>query len=60
MMLVGYNSSKLFGILDRQASTISIESGIQNGTVGIAIGNIILSTPEGSLHIVFHLEFIPY
>ena len=46
MMLVGYNSSKLFGILDRQASTISIESGIQNGTVGIAIGNIILSTPE--------------
>ena len=47
MMLVGYNSSKLFGILDRQASTISIESGIQNGTVGIAIGNIILSTPEG-------------
>ena len=47
MMLVGYNSSKLFGISDRQASTISIESGIQNGTVGIAIGNIILSTPEG-------------
>lgn len=47
MMLVGYNSSKLFGIVDRQASTISIESGIQNGTVGIAIGNIILSTPEG-------------
>ena len=46
MMLVGYNSSKLFGIVDRQASTISIESGIQNGTVGIAIGNIILSTPE--------------
>ena len=47
MMIVGYNSSKLFGIADRQASTISIESGIQNGTVGIAIGNIILSTPEG-------------
>ena len=47
MMIVGYNSSKLFGIVDRQASTISIESGIQNGTVGIAIGNIILSTPEG-------------
>ena len=47
MMLVGYNSSKLFGIVDRQASTISIESGIQNGTVGIAIGNIIMSTPEG-------------
>ena len=47
MMIVGYNSSKLFGIVDRQASTISIESGIQNGTVGIAIGNIILSAPEG-------------
>tara|TARA_B100002052_G_scaffold267599_1_gene265638 strand:- start:104 stop:334 length:231 start_codon:yes stop_codon:yes gene_type:complete len=46
-MIVGYNSSKLFGIVDRQASTISIESGIQNGTVGIAIGNIILSAQEG-------------
>ncbi len=46
MMILGYNSAKLFGIGDKQASTIAIESGIQNGTVGITIGNIIYSTGD--------------
>ena len=67
MMIVGYNSSKLFGIVDRQASTISIESGIQNGTVGIAIGNIILTSerlpeyilPSGVYSILMYLVCLP-
>ena len=47
MMFIGYNSPKLFGINKTQSITIAIESGIQNGTVGIAIGNIILNQNQG-------------
>lgn len=47
MLLIGYNSPKLFGIKNTQAITIAIESGIQNGTVGITIGNIILNESQG-------------
>ena len=47
MLFIGYNSPKLFGIGKTQATTIAIESGIQNGTVGIAIGNIILNQSQG-------------
>jgi len=47
MMLIGYNSPKLFGIGNQQAITIAIESGIQNGTVGITIGNLILNQSQG-------------
>ena len=47
MLLIGYNSPKIFGIKNAQAITIAIESSIQNGTVGIAIGNIILSESQG-------------
>ena len=47
MMFIGYNSPKLFGINKTQAITIAIESGIQNGTVGITIGNIILNQSQG-------------
>ena len=47
MIFIGYNSPKLFRINNTQAITIAIESGIQNGTVGITIGNIILNQSEG-------------
>ena len=47
MLFIGYNSPKLFGINSKQSKTIAIESGIQNGTVGIAIGNIILNQTQG-------------
>tara|TARA_B100000029_G_scaffold514119_1_gene615754 strand:- start:819 stop:1673 length:855 start_codon:yes stop_codon:yes gene_type:complete len=47
MMLIGYKSSKLLEINNTQAITIAIESGIQNGTVGITIGNIILNQSQG-------------
>ena len=47
MMFIGYNSPKLFGINKTQSITIAIESGIQNGTVGITIGNIILNQSQG-------------
>ena len=47
MLLIGYNSPKLFKISRSKSITIAIESGIQNATVGITIGNIILSQGEG-------------
>lgn len=47
MLIIGYNAPRLFGINNTQATTIAIESGIQNATVGITIGNIILSQGQG-------------
>lgn len=47
-LFVGFYSSKLFGLNYRQSSTISIESGIQNGTLAIAIaaGATLLNNPQ--------------
>lgn len=47
MMFIGYKSPIFFGLNSTQAKTIAIESGIQNGTVGITIGNLILNQTEG-------------
>ncbi len=41
-MLVGYYSAKLFKIKDAGAFSISIESGIQNGTLAITIAVVLL------------------
>lgn len=41
-MLIGYYSARLFKIKDRRAVSISIESGIQNGTLAITIAVVIL------------------
>jgi len=47
MLFIGYNSGKLFNMNKKQAVTIAIESGIQNATVGITIGNLILNQTNG-------------
>ncbi|MEZ4805535.1 MAG: bile acid:sodium symporter family protein [Bacteroidia bacterium] len=43
-MAIGFISSKLFKISDKQAISISIESGIQNGTLAITIAVVLLGT----------------
>ncbi len=43
-MAVGYYSSRLFKIIDKRALSISIESGIQNGTLAITIAVVLLGT----------------
>ena len=48
MILVGYFVPKIFGVTARQATTVSIESSIQNATVGIAIGNLVVK-PIGDM-----------
>ncbi len=45
-MVVGYLSSRLFRIKDRRAISISIESGIQNGTLAITIAVVLLGSTE--------------
>ncbi|MEA2078056.1 MAG: bile acid:sodium symporter family protein [Candidatus Marinimicrobia bacterium] len=47
MLLIGYFSSKLFKMKEPQAVSVAVATGIQNATVGIAIGNIILPAAEG-------------
>tara|TARA_Y100001970_G_C14231951_1_gene859186 strand:+ start:1984 stop:2946 length:963 start_codon:yes stop_codon:yes gene_type:complete len=49
MLTVGYQSAKLLSLEEIQATTVSIESGIQNATVGITVGGLILAAPDGGL-----------
>ena len=42
MLLIGYSSARLLSLRQAQSITISIESGIQNGTLGIAIASTLL------------------
>ena len=43
-MVVGYLSARIFRLRDRQALSISIESGIQNGTLAITIAVVLLGS----------------
>ena len=47
MLFISYNSAKLFKISKKKRITIAIESGIQNATVGITIGNLIMPSDVG-------------
>ena len=47
MLLLGYFSSKLFKMKEEQAVSVAVATGIQNATLGIALGNIILPAAEG-------------
>lgn len=48
-MALGYFSARLFKIKSKQALSISIESGIQNGTLAISIAVILLHSTEFSI-----------
>ena len=69
MLAIGYNSANFFVLSKDKAITISIESGIQNATVGITIGGIILnqgtslsvlSLPSGVYGILMYLICFPF
>ena len=49
MLSIGYQSAKLLNLEMDRAITVSIESGIQNATVGITVGGLILAAPDGGL-----------
>jgi len=69
MLFLGYNSAKWFSLSKKKSITIAIESGIQNATVGITIGNLILnqesglsilSLPSGVYGILMYLVCLPF
>ena len=69
MLIIAYKSSKLFKMSDKQSITVAIESAMQNGTVGITVGNIIinpesglsiLSIPSGVYSILMYLICLPF
>lgn len=50
-LVLGFSIARLFGVNEKQSRTISIESGIQNGTLGITIaatiiGNSVMPIPS--------------
>ena len=68
MLFIGYSSASLFNLNKEKSITIAIESGIQNATVGITIGNLIfnqdtglsiLSLPSGVYGILMYLVCLP-
>ena len=69
MLIIGYKSAHWFRMNDKRAVTVAIESGIQNATVGITIGNLILnpdtglsllSLPSGVYGILMYLVCLPF
>lgn len=48
-MLLGYGAARAFALDRRQSATISIEVGIQNGTMAIFIATTLLKQPEMSI-----------
>ncbi len=49
MLGLGLASSKLIKLDNKDATTISLESGVQNGTLGIAVGTLIAANAADSL-----------
>ena len=69
MLFIGFNSARCLRISKEKSITIAIESGIQNATVGITIGNLILnqqsglsmlSLPSGVYGILMYLVCLPF
>ena len=69
MLIIAYKSSKLFKMSDKQSIAVAIESAMQNGTVGITVGNLIinpesglsiLSIPSGVYSILMYLICLPF
>lgn len=46
VMFVGYYSAKAFSISNKRALSIAIESGIQNGTLGITVAVVLLGSSQ--------------
>ena len=49
MLTIGYKSAEFLDLDAERATTVSIESGIQNATVGITVGGLILADPNGGI-----------
>lgn len=68
MLLLGYGSAHLFKMNEAQSVSVAIATGIQNATVGITVGNLILpesvglsvySLPSAVYGILMYLVVLP-
>ena len=69
MLIIGFNSARWFKLGQKRAVTVAIESGIQNATIGITVGNLILnqgtglsvlSLPSGVYGILMYFVCLPF
>ena len=70
MLGFGLASAKLLRLDDRDATTISIESGVQNGTLAIAVGSIVavvegqvlppVTVPAAVYSITMYFVYVPF
>ena len=70
MLILGLGSAKILKLDHRNATTISIESGVQNGTLAIAVGTIIaavegevlppVTVPAAVYSITMYLVCVPF
>ena len=71
MLTIGYQSAKMLNLEAVRATTVAIESGIQNASVGITVGGLImapavgetlsvLSLPSGVYGVLMYLVIAPF
>ena len=69
MLIIGFNSARWFKLGQKRAITVAIESGVQNATIGITVGNLILnqetglsvlSLPSGVYGILMYFVCLPF
>jgi BASS family bile acid:Na+ symporter len=69
LIIVGLVLATLFGLSQAEATTISIETGVHNATLGITVGTLIaeqasglppFSLPSGVYGILMYLISVPY
>lgn len=47
MLALGYGSGRIFNLGPKRATTIAVETGIQNATLGITVGSLIMESASG-------------
>ena len=71
MLGIGWQSATMLSLSDQRATTVAIESGIQNASVGITVGGLImapaagatlstLSLPSGVYGVLMYLVIAPF
>jgi bile acid:Na+ symporter, BASS family len=69
LLALGLMLAKMAGLGERQASAIAIESGVQNATLGITVGSLLVeqasalppfSLPSGVYGITMYVVTIPF
>ena len=71
MLGIGWSSASVLGLNEQRATTVAIESGIQNASVGITVGGLILapaagatlstlSLPSGVYGVLMYLVIAPF